>query len=260
MGSPAARKAALSDPIEFMLQGSNAQAIASWSQAWRLNHTLPYVSYTISTPAAWWAQPTQSFDSYASLAAVIGTPGAIGPNVTILLYDNEKWPATPLDEQQAPQQYETQFCALAHSYNYACMTAPALDLVVFSAPQTQWQAYLSQNYPQFSAAVSDFYEIQAQGYERNPVYATLVNSAAQQAQNANSNIWVLSGLTTNSPPQEQGTPTLQNLTDDIAATRTSATGGFWLNIPSPGPNCPNCGPPNIPLAESLIQAENFKAP
>ena len=239
--------------VQFMLQGSNAQAIADWSQAWRLDHTYPLVSYQISTPRAWGTLVTESFDSFAGLQQQIAH---VAPGVEILLYDNEKWAMTPLNEQMDPQLYEQMFCAMAHDYGYACMTAPAPDLVSYQPPQTQWQAYLSQGYPQFSAQYGDFYEIQAQGYQSNyTVYQEFVQQAAAQALMQNPNVYVLAGLSTN-PDPSQGVPTETTLTTDIANTRQSVAGGYWLNIPTPGKGCPKCAPPNIPLAEAVIQAEN----
>jgi Tfp pilus assembly protein PilW len=151
------------------------------------------------------------------------------------------------------------FCNAAHNAGYYCMTAPAPDLVTVQQGQKQYTQYLADGFPQFSAQYADFYEIQAQGYQKNySLYQSFVQQASAQALSANPNVYVLAGLTTNPPPQEEGSPVLADFTTDITNTRAAAFGGYWLNIPSPGQNCPKCGPPNIPLAESVIQAENSK--
>lgn len=181
------------------------------------------------------------FGSYAQFSEMI-RQGTVPAGVRWVIYDNERWPQTPADEQADPVRYEQLFAELAHRHGYKVILAPAQDLVLVSDPNglrdgsIPWQSYLSMGLATTSARYGDIYEIQAQRYETasyrsQHAYAGFVAAAAAQARAANPDVVVYAGLST------QRVSGAAQLLQDYLATR-SLVDGYWLNIPGsdqPGP-------------------------
>lgn len=120
-----------------------------------------------------------------------------------VLYDNEHWSSTPVDEQRHPATYMRKFARLAHQHGLKVIEAPARDLM--SVPggdctrqqgQTTDKAYLACGLAR-DARHADIYEIQAQADQPSEsTYARFVKAARRQALAANPHLVLLAGLTT----------------------------------------------------------------
>jgi hypothetical protein len=157
-----------------------------------------------------------------------------------VLYDPEAWSYTPAAEQRHPVRAAALAAALAHAHGLKLIVAPALNLVTVLAPGSsapRWQRFLKLRLAARIGAVADIIDLQAQSLERGAAsYASFVRAAAGQARAANPRVTVLAGLSTNPPGAVVDS---QQLIAAIQASRP-AVGGYWLNIPSPGPRCPTC--------------------
>jgi hypothetical protein len=174
------------------------------------------------------------FKSYTAFSNAI-IAGTISPGVRWVMYDNERWQETPLDEQQNPARYESLFATLAHRHGYKVILTPAQDLVFgLSKPGVRagaaaWQRYLALDLAAVSARQADIYEIQAQSdesmrYRATAVYPNFVRAAVAQARTANPHITILAGLST------QRVSSATQLDEDFSSTR-STVAGYWLNVP-----------------------------
>jgi hypothetical protein len=179
-------------------------------------------------------QAVADFKSYAGLSAAIAGH-RIPPGVHWVMYDNERWPATPVGEQHDPARYEAMFAALAHQHGYRVILAPSQDLALgFGASRLPrgtpaWRRYLSMRLPAVSARAADIYEIQAQAYElpqfrSQDLYLRVVKAAVAQAKAASPHVTIFAGLSTN---RVVSTPDMRH--DYLRARGLVA--GFWLNIP-----------------------------
>lgn len=174
------------------------------------------------------------FQSYAKFRQALASH-TIPAGTQWVLYDNERWPLTPVNEQLEPVHYETLFASLAHHHGYHVILAPGQDLVqVARGPARQpgasgWSRYLALGLPATSARLADIYEIQAQAAETPPdrpahTYAREVASAVAQARRANPNATIFAGLSTN-----RVAAAAQMLTDFV--TTRHLVDGYWLNVP-----------------------------
>jgi len=175
-----------------------------------------------------------NFESYAEFSQAI-VAGTIPPGVHWVMYDNERWQGTPVNEQEHPARYEALFARLAHRHGYKVILAPAQNLVFgLSKPGVRpagaiWQQYLAFGLATVSAQSADIYEIQAQAdeaarYRAADVYADFVRAATAQAQAANPKITILAGLST------RRVSDAKQLDQDFQSTR-SMVAGYWLNVP-----------------------------
>lgn len=73
--------------------------------------------------------PTRIYRSYAELARDLAA-GAVPAAVRAVMYDPEKWAATPAAEQRAPRAFMTRFSRLARRYGLLPILAPARDLLL----------------------------------------------------------------------------------------------------------------------------------
>lgn len=169
--------------------------------------------------------PVESFTSEAALANAVSS-NSIDKSVKVLLYDNEDWTLTPIQEQQNIVSYYKQAASIAHKYGYLLIGTP----VSKTDPQVDVQI----------APYVDVLDIQSQYDQAQArIYANHVLPLAQGARKTNANLIILSGLSTNPPA---GIPTPQQLLNDSQSV-SSVVQGFWLNIPSPGVACPKCNAP-----------------
>lgn len=193
----------------------------------------------IAIPAAWNAQTVRSYTSYKAIEKAFER-NAVGTDVRAILYDNEAWQFTPLDEQTHVAEYTRKAAELVRSHGLALISAPAVNLVRAIDPSSadkRYDAFVKLNIPRDSARYSDVFVVQAQGSEADVgKYRAFVDAAAAQAKAANSGAIVLAGISTNPSGQRVSAETILAA---IHATQNNVD-GYWFNVPSPGPYCPRC--------------------
>lgn len=179
---------------------------------------------------------TESFTSEASLASALSDK-VITTGTKAILYDNEDWTLTPVDEQLNPLQYYQKAASLVHAAGYIFIGTPV------SKTDTQIDVQI--------APYVDVLDIQSQ-YDQSvaTVYASHVLPIAKAARHANSKLIILAGLSTN---PSAGIPTYQELVNDASAVN-SIVQGYWLNIPSPGTACPKCHLPQPQLGIQFLSS------
>jgi hypothetical protein len=180
-----------------------------------------------STPSTF-GVPTIAFGSYQDIVAAFET-GLLPGKFKAVIYDNERWAYTPLDEQQDPAYYEQQTAVLLHAFDLLYIATPAPDLTwAVGRPADPYQAFLAADMAASAARYADIYDIQGQQEENNlPYFTWFVKAAAAQARAANPHIKIFVGIRTN-----PGTQAL------LAAYRATAgiADGYWLNVNGiPGP-------------------------
>jgi hypothetical protein len=199
------------------------------------------------------AEPVVSFASAAALKSAVDA-GKLPSGTFGVLYDPEAWVFTPAAEQQNPVAAATSAAAVAHAHGLRFIVAPAIDLASVLDPTaagTEWRQFLDLDLVGRLAKVADIVELQAQSLEQDTsVYTAFVRAAAAQASAARSGIDLLAGLSTNPPGVAIDAP---ELTADIGATR-SVVGGYWLNVPVPGAQCPTCNAARPGIAVQVLRA------
>jgi hypothetical protein len=196
------------------------------------------------------AIPVATFTSFGDLNSAISN-NRLDSRIKAVLYDNEGWSLTPKYEKLRPAEFEARAAAVAHAHGYMFISTPAVNLanVLDPTPGRVFPKFLSQGIARDAARVADVFEIQAQGAQTNTqLYADFVTRAAEQARQANPHVIVLAGLSTNPNGPEV---TADDLFNVVNATR-SVVDGYWLNIPIPGPSCPNCRPTRPDIAIDLL--------
>jgi hypothetical protein len=237
-------------PIRWLLNGAGVEALASDSEASGvLAGAQPYVMrgprVTRVTPE-WKAISFVSFAKFDALREGLQN-GKVGPDIRGVMYDYEKWQFTPEEEQRDSARYVKQAADLVHARGLEFLTAPALNLVTAMEPEDgglpakngerRYEAYLRLGIAATAARYADVFDIQAQGFERNPErYADFVRRAAAQARQANPRVVVLAGVSTQPSGQDVSADDILNA---IAATR-DVVDGYWFNIPQPSEYCPGC--------------------
>jgi hypothetical protein len=230
-------------PIRWMFHGPGAAVIAADAEASRLlDNTRPFVMvgrYVPTIPPGWDAVPFASFTNFGALRNALER-GRLGQRVGGIMYDYERWSFTPDVEQKNPTSYVKQAADLVHAHGLLFLTAPAVNLVAVMAPESRnrrYDTYLQLGIAADAARYADVFDIQAQGSERNTaLYANFVRQAAAQARQANPNVVVLAGISTQPNGQQV---TADDILRAIAATRDSVD-GYWFNIPRPSEYCPRC--------------------
>lgn len=172
-----------------------------------------------------------------------------------VLYDDEDWSLTPQAQQRDPGKYEAEGYRLARADGVEFIAAPALDLVHVLDPDGSGplaQRFLNLDVIGEAARYADAVDIQAQSLEGTAQYASFVTAAARQARAANPDVTVLAGLSTNPSGRAVGSSVLAQ---DANAVR-GVVDGYWLNIPSAGTACPQCGTADpqaaVPWLEQLL--------
>lgn len=206
----------------------------------------------VEIPAAWDAQEVRSFTSVASLQEALRR--GLGPGVRAVIYDNEAWHFTPVEEQRDSVEYTQRAAQLAHEHGLLLIATPAVNLVrsvTGHAPAgNRYRAFLDLNLIGGAAKYADAVDIQAQGSEMAvPRFTQFVRAAAGQARAANPNVLVFAGISTNPNGQRVSA---DHILRAIEATR-SIVDGYWLNVPAPGPYCPNCSEFRPDMALAVLQ-------
>lgn len=169
-------------------------------------------------------EPTAVYTSYAAFAADIASGRLPGPYHAVM-FDIEKWPATPLTEQQNPRAYMARFSELARAHGLFPILAPARDLVLARGAtcakhtgEDLNQAYLRCGLAG-AVAHAGALVVQSQvNQSRVPLFRSFLAEAARQARAANPAILVLAQLATAPLGQEA------SLAQLVAAARS--VGGF----------------------------------
>jgi hypothetical protein len=123
-----------------------------------------------SYPSPTYGQSTIEFKSYAKFVNATGLQAG-----DAVLYDPEKWSATPLAEQQHPKTYISSFTARAHVMGLIAIVAPGLSLVQVSGAdcrqrsgETQHQAFVRCGFASAAkTAGTDWFLLQSQRAECN---------------------------------------------------------------------------------------------
>jgi hypothetical protein len=237
------------------------------------------------------AVPTISFGSYRTMSAAVET--GLPPRAGALLYDPEHWQFTPIEEQLDVGGYVRLAVDLAHSRGLELIAAPAVTLTKVLAPaprgrtpapdeaaagseratseaagrrqgrrdQGGWFSRALRGRDRYDdyldcglsalAAPADYVVVQAQNAERDPRrYARFVEAAAGQVHDLNSRSIVLAGLSTNPP----GDPVTVGAVAASLRRALPLVGGFWLNVPSPGPHCPTCNEARPDIGIAALQS------
>jgi hypothetical protein len=157
---------------------------------------------------------TYIYKSYAEFAGDVAA-GRLPASVHAVLYDIEKWPATPLNEQQHPQFYMRRFSALARAHGLLPILAPARDLALVpggSCPKRSSEN-LSEAYIRCGLASADqgaaALVVQSQAEEFNvTAFRHFVAAVARQARAGNPRTAVLAQLATAPLGQPASVPQL----------------------------------------------------
>jgi hypothetical protein len=169
-----------------------------------------------------------------------------------VLYDCEGWEFTPLEEQQDPVRFHTLAAQLARDSGLKFIAAPATTLrkvLLRPGPRGNYPPFIKAGIVGPIAAVSDVFEIQAQGLLNPEKYRALVQQAAAQALAANPNVVFLAGLSTGPSGR---VATAEQLYDAVQSTR-STVAGYWLNIPERSDYCPHCTEARPDIAARMLQ-------
>ncbi len=198
----------------------------------------------------WKSTLTLGFADFAALAHALRNLPA-SSKVRAILYDDEHWVLTPLNQQQHPTLYEHEAAILARAHHLLFVATPARSLALVLAPGSPRNGvYHRLDFAGGAAQSANVVDIQAQGLEGNPAaYASFVQSAAVQARRANPSVIVLAGISTN--PNGRAA-TASEILAAIQATRR-VVDGYWLNIPAAGVACPHCGRPRPEVAAAVLR-------
>jgi hypothetical protein len=163
---------------------------------------------------------TLIYKSYAAFASDLAA-GRLPAAVHAVLYDIEKWPATPVNEQQHPQFYMRRFSELARAHGLLPILAPARDLALVPGGSCakRGSENLSEAYLRCGLAGADqgaaALVVQSQAEEFNvPAFRHFVAAVARQARAGNPRIAVLAQLATAPLGQPASVPQL------VAAARS----------------------------------------
>jgi len=194
----------------------------------------------------------ERFTSFATMQSAIST-GQLMPGVSAVMYDNEAWSFTPVNEQNSPVQYAAQAEALAHQHHLLLIFTPAVNLAnlspTASTANDKYGNYLAEDMGAGSRA-SDVFDIQSQQAEGTPQFTGFVTQAVGQARAANPNAVIMAGI----GPNPDGRPvTSGQILDAVQAIRGEVS-GFWLNMPAGTPQCPQCGTAQPQVAVSFLQS------
>jgi len=215
------------------LEGSPAYQLALNQPNVQIQGSSPLRSSPV--PSGWTSIPEDRWTSEARFAADAAA-GAIPTYVKAVLYDNEDWAQTPLNERRQPGLFMKMFCQLAHQHGWLCATAPARDICSVAYPDFHGSlsdCFITNNLAGQAAKYANYTELQSQVLELQGtmVYAKFVSTTAAQAKAANPAIVILGGLS----PTPYGMPvSAVTLNEDARAVFPSSVRGFYMTITSGG--------------------------
>ena len=133
-GFAAAGPASAATTTGWEMTAGNVQSLSQQDSATAAHFFNTPASYgagasLVKTPvqAGYATTPVLGYTSYAQFASDIKN-GSISYPYKWVMYDAEKWSATPVGEQQNPIKYMRLFGQLAHAHGFKVIMAPALDL------------------------------------------------------------------------------------------------------------------------------------
>jgi len=210
--SAAAAGAANTTRLTWILTGANANIIHRADSA--------LASYLFNTPKAFltgaaWGEQVQGPKGYRSSATLKYTSladferdwqnGHISADIHAVIYDPEKWPQTPPEEQQDPVAAMKQFASIAHEAGYRIIMTPARDLMMVPGAKCGKKkgddldtAFIRCNIAgAASKAPVDVFQLQSQVSETDPdAYRDFIAKTKAQAVAANPKITFLAGFST----------------------------------------------------------------
>jgi hypothetical protein len=213
--------------ISQMLKAGASQQLIN--RAFDNDHTFVYGDnkYNHGQPSTI-GVPTIAFASYVAILQAFDH-GILPGKFRAVLYDNERWPATPAVEQRAPAHYEDLVSRLLRQHGLTYIATPSPDLTLTKNPHLDtFSAYLNMGLAGMAARYANVLDLQAQVRETDlPVYRAFVQTAVAQARAVNSHIAVVVGIRTN-----PGSVAMYQ-----AYQATVGLGeGYWLNVNgNPGP-------------------------
>ena len=143
-----------------------------------------------------------SFADYQQMVDAISS-GSIPSYIKWVLYDDEKWPSTPVAQQQQPFTYEAEAQTVAHEHGLGLIFTPAANLTTVLSTAysnaTKYDGYTGLGIASQAAPHADVLEIQAQQDESAPGFNSFVSSVVSQAQATNQRALIMVGLTTAAP-------------------------------------------------------------
>jgi hypothetical protein len=191
-------------------------------------------------------EATAIFTSYAAFAADIAA-GRLPRSDHAVLYDIEKWGATPVAEQRNPKAYMLMFSQLARAHGLLPILAPGRDLVLVRGGlctkrrgENLSEAYLRCDLARADAQAAALV-VQAQVNQSDvPAFHNFLVQAVRQARAGNPRVAVLAQLAT----APLGHPA--SLAQLVAAARSvnGLVQGFSLNIRVT----------DVPMADSLLRS------
>ncbi|MFW0793573.1 hypothetical protein AAFP30_07160 [Gordonia sp. CPCC 205515] len=197
--------------------------------------------------------PTFNFRGATEMARALRT-GEVPDSMTWLLLDLEASSLTPARDQRDPIGALTRARDVALRYGKRVIFAPGVDLMNVLAPGLTGDALYQEFIRQLvlpGAAIADGFEIQAQRTEATEYATSFASAATRAAISVNPRgAPVLIGVSTN--------PNGRSVTaDDMVTVYNAGIGagatGYWLNIPSGGVECPNCGQPQYEVGVEFLE-------
>jgi hypothetical protein len=134
--------------------------------------------------------------------------GRIPDGIAAVMYDPERWAATPLFEQHDPVRAMAEFSTLAHAAGYTVILTPHPNLATVPGAvctarrgESMLAAYLRCGIQGEAARLADVVEIQTQFLETDAgAYGNVTGRLAAQCRAANPHVVVLAGLSTRFTP------------------------------------------------------------
>jgi hypothetical protein len=193
-----------------------------------------------------------TYDSGAALRAALARHQVPG-NVRYLLLDLERWPLTPLSEQERPIATLRAALAAADAASRCVVFAPAVDLMAsmgHGGTQASQIARFNQLIVAPAARLGDVLDVQSQQTEGTPLATVFAREAVTTSRSIQARDGLFVGLSTNPDGR------LVSPADLLTLYRSGAAAGaigYWLNIPETSPECPLCGSPQTQVAVSFLE-------
>lgn len=170
-----------------------------------------------------------------------------------LLLDLEGWSLTPKREQRDPIAALRRAVDAAHGHGKKVLFAPGITLMNVLAPDASgddlYQAFIDQLVTP-GAEIADGFEIQSQRTEATEYAASFVRTAVKAAVAVHpAGAPVLVGVSTNPNGRQVTAHDMETVYD---AGMTAGATGYWLNVPSGGEECPNCGEPQYAIGVEFL--------
>lgn len=201
LAGPPARILVLSGSILGPVLAQNKDLTKGFAE--RLTYvTAPATSRQSVPQVAGTVVPTAIYTSFATFASDLAA-GNVRKSARAIMYDPEKWAATPIGEQRNPRAYMIRFSKAARAHGFVPILAPARDLVLVPGASCVKHAgeNLTQAYIRCGLATADTRAgalvVQSQADEFNvPVFRRFIAVAARQARRADPRVAVLAQLAT----------------------------------------------------------------